>query len=88
MRVGKLLALVSILTAVGVSGASSQNSAVEAVRPPQPMTNSAAARAKLTLLYRFSGVRDGNAGPWAIATAVFCSNRLPTPSRFASECSG
>ena len=79
MRVGKLLALVSILTAVGVSGAYSQNSAVEAVRPPQPMTNSAAARAKLTLLYRFSGVRDGNAGPWAIATAVFCSNPTASP---------
>jgi hypothetical protein len=31
------------------------------------------------MLYRFSGVRDGNAGTWAIATAVFCSNPTANP---------
>ena len=79
MQVGKLLALVSIVTVVGVSGAHSQNSAVETVRPHQPTISSAAARVRLTPLYRFTGVRDGNAGAWAIATAVFCSNPTPAP---------
>ena len=81
MRIGKLLALVSILTAFGVAGAYSQNSATEAVRPHEPMINSAAARARLTLRYRFTGIRDGNAGgAWIIATAVFCSNPTPNPA--------
>lgn len=81
MRVKAIVAALPFLALLTATAANSQNRATEAVPPARVLKGPDATSATPTLktLYRFSGVRDGNAGPWAIATAVMCSNVTGNP---------
>src|ERR1700754_590373 len=80
MRLGAIAVLSALFTSCSTMIVMAQDAGVEPA-PPRDLKNRvpAAAPPPLKLLYAFSGVRDGASGPWAIATALMCSNNSPTP---------
>lgn len=81
LRIRAIFLALPFVTAAFAAPTQAQNRGFERAPAGRTLASPEAPSAapQLQALYKFSGVRDGNAGPWAIGTMVMCSNHSNAP---------